>query len=97
MDEGDVMAKATDVGSGGSRNIPTRKTKKPKKQPSKGEQHVAQRRHAAALRTAANKVNYHGGLNAASIRNDGTLSATEKAHLLKLLRRRATAKQQREG
>ena len=78
------MVRASDVGSGGSRNP----SKKPKKQPGKGEQHATQRRKAAALRAAANKVNYKGGLNAASIRNDATLNATEKTHLLKLLKRR---------
>ena len=87
------MARATDVGSGGSRN-PSRT---PRKQPSKGEQHFAQRKKAAALRAAAKKVNYKGGLNAASIRNDATLNAKERAHLLDLLRKQATAKQRNKG
>ena len=58
-----------------------------KKQPSGPEQHVAQRRKHKALMDAARKVNYKGGFNAASIRNDGTLSASEKKRMLAALER----------
>ena len=79
-------ARAGEAGSGGSGRRPKPKPKPtPKVQPGKGEQHAMQRRRALELRKAADKVNYSNGLNAASIKNDGTLSAKEKKHLLGLL------------
>jgi hypothetical protein len=75
-------------GPGPVKYTPRKKSKlETKRQPSKAEQHVAQRRKAKALKDAARKVNYKGGLNAASIRNDGTLSASEKKRMLAALER----------
>ena len=54
----------------------------PKRQPSKAEQHVAQRKKEKALKDAARKYNYKGGLSATSIKNDATLSASEKKRML---------------
>ncbi len=75
-------------GPGPVKYTPRKKSKlATKKQPSKAEQHVAQRKKAKALRDAARKVNYKGGLNAASIKKDGTLSASEKKRMLVALER----------
>jgi len=82
--------RAGEAGSGGSgrRPKPKPKTTTRPTQPGKGEQNAMQRRKALALRKAADKVNYSGGLNAASIKNDKTLEAHEKKRLLGMLEKK---------
>ena len=59
-----------------------------KKQPSQGEQHVMQRKKAAALRQAAKKVTYKGGLSVGAVKNDKSLNATEKAKIIAMINKK---------
>jgi len=62
-----------------------------KKQPGKGEQYAKQRKKAASLRTAAKKVTYKGGLSVGAIKNDKSLSATEKTKIIAAINKKKGA------
>ena len=59
-----------------------------KKQPGKGEQYAKQRRKAQALKTAAKKVTYKGGLSVGAVKNDKSLNATEKAKMIAMINKK---------
>ena len=89
MEEGNIVAaKQSPKGS-----------KHKKKQPSKGEQHVAQRRRAQKWRQQAKEQSHSGsrGVTKSSIQRDGTLNATEKANMIAILNKARNKKARSKG